>query len=503
MARDDKEKVVLKGQAAIDLWLQGRETWNKWVEENPVADVIFIGVDFRTYETVSFNGYIFPEGLVDFSNANFGNGTTSFQRADFGKGQVSFTHASFDKGYVSFYCAKFGEGEVDFLGVSFGNGDVIFTGANFGNGNVHFQFARFGKGKVKFSGIELKSGYFNISEVKFGDGDLIFSHSSFASSGVSFARSEFGNGKVDFEKVLFGSGNVSFAGAIFKNNDLNFSGINVGGNFEFNDISGSSNIKSLTFKFATFDGPVNFDRNTFNCVPDVTSTKFSHHFSLYNLSVNPKKRSKWKLPHILIERAIFFLFLAWFGERKKGLCKVLARKYGIRFEWLIRREADNVNDVNSLIRLKELAEANKDHQLALNLHIEEIKCSRWLRTPWYKLIVEFLFQKCSDYGRSIFRPIIYLFIVCLAFASIYDSASSKKDAWSDALLFSFSQMFSLIPSSKDARTESSRELYGTVVDGKVIVDIPNYVFGLAGLQSIASIALVFLVGLALRNRFRI
>lgn len=503
MARDDKEKVVLEGQAAIDLWLQGRDVWNKWVEENPVADVIFAGADFTGYKEVSFRLYKFPEGLVDFAEADFGNGSVYFWKTDFGKGHVCFTKAKFDKGLISFNCAKFDEGEVDFVATRFGNGDVHFSGTNFGRGNVHFQFSEFGKGRVNFSGTVLKSGYFNMSEVKFGDGDLIFSHSSFVEGGVNFSRSEFGFGKVNFEKVLFGSGNVSFSGVTFKNNDLNFSGINVGGKFEFNDISSLSKIKSLTFKFATFEGPVNFDRNTFNCVPDLSSTKFSHHFSLYNFNVFPKKRSKCRLCHTLINRAIFFLFLVWLGERKKELCRVLARKYSVRFEWLIRREADNENDVNSLIRLKELAEANKDHQLAIDLHVEELKCSRWVRTPWYKLLVEFLFQKCSDYGRSIFRPICSLAFLLLFFTTIYASASSKKDVWSDALLFSFSQMFSLIPSSKDARTESSKELYGAIVDDKLVVDIPNFVFWLAGIQSLASIALIFLVGLALRNRFRI
>ncbi len=43
---DAEERVVLEGQDAIDLWQQGRDAWNAWVAQNPVADIDFSGVDF-------------------------------------------------------------------------------------------------------------------------------------------------------------------------------------------------------------------------------------------------------------------------------------------------------------------------------------------------------------------------------------------------------------------------------------------------------------------------
>ena len=45
--------------------------------------------------------------------------------------------------------------------------------------------------------------------------------------------------------------------------------------------------------------------------------------------------------------------------------------------------------------------------------------------------------------------------------------------------------------------------HGTLVNDKLVVDIPHAVSAVAGFQSLASITLVFLIGLALRNRFRI
>ena len=43
---DAEERGVSEGQDAIDPWRQGRDAWNAWVAENPVADIDFSRVDF-------------------------------------------------------------------------------------------------------------------------------------------------------------------------------------------------------------------------------------------------------------------------------------------------------------------------------------------------------------------------------------------------------------------------------------------------------------------------
>lgn len=42
------DRVILKGEAALVLWRQRKEVWNQWVEDNPVADIDFSGVDRQT-----------------------------------------------------------------------------------------------------------------------------------------------------------------------------------------------------------------------------------------------------------------------------------------------------------------------------------------------------------------------------------------------------------------------------------------------------------------------
>ncbi|MBQ4837130.1 pentapeptide repeat-containing protein [Pseudoalteromonas luteoviolacea] len=527
MARDDNKKTILEGQAAINLWLEGVDVWNQWVADNPVADISFEDADFRQYDKVSFERYMFPKGHVNFSRAQFGKGDVYFDRARFGEGDVDFSsaqfgegdisfegaqfgngsayffsaqfgpgntdfsRAQFSKGIVNFDFAQFGEGDVNFFSTQFGEGDAYFYNTLFSRGNVYFYCAQFGEGNVSFEGAQFGQGFVNFYGTQFGTGDVYFDGVQFEQGDVSFYGTQFGEGTIGFSNVQFGEGDVSLASA------------KILGRLEFSNLVKVHKISGLSFKFTTFEGPVDMDGNEFHCIPDFTNTKLSHQLSLSHFSVKPKMRNKGKL----FVKTLIGLRQIWLGSQlrfsstKKAikLSRIMAKK----FPWLAQATAADRQDIDRLRRLKELAESNKHHKLALDLHIEEMKCSRWIETPWHQLFTEFLFQKLGNYGRSILRPILSLILLWLVCAPIYAVASNNKEISSDALIFSFSQMFSIIPSSKDARTESSQALYGTLIDGKLVVDVPHMVFAVAGVQSLASVALVFLIGLALRNRFRI
>ena len=133
--------IILAGDEAFDKWRHGKDAWNAWVEENPVADVSFADVDFSldvSQKITSFRGFKFPNGLVDFSGARFGKGLVSFSGARFGKGYVDFARADFGDGGVDFASAIFGDGDVDFLGASFGEGEVKFEDITF-HGKANFS----------------------------------------------------------------------------------------------------------------------------------------------------------------------------------------------------------------------------------------------------------------------------------------------------------------------------------------------------------------------------
>ncbi len=138
MAED--EEISLGPQEAVDLWKQGREVWNAWVAENPVADISFAGVGFNQYrglDTIPQNEWPFQSFCFPTGEKNFG--------------------------------ATFGQGDVRFWG-TFGNGrcqgSTPFGGhklcrATFGQGDVHSTFggdvAHFRPGRCKLSSARLSA----------------------------------------------------------------------------------------------------------------------------------------------------------------------------------------------------------------------------------------------------------------------------------------------------------------------------------------------------------
>ena len=97
------QRIKLEGQAAIELWQQGKDAWNHWVEEHPEADIDFSCVDFGRYRVTinnpipankwPFAGFQFPKGVVDFYGAKFGEGEVSLARTRI-QGDFHLSHAT-------------------------------------------------------------------------------------------------------------------------------------------------------------------------------------------------------------------------------------------------------------------------------------------------------------------------------------------------------------------------------------------------------------------------
>lgn len=520
MSSQTNKKVTLKGQDAIDLWQKGLEEWNQYVEDNPESDIDFSKCDFTNFNDVSFEEYMFPNGKVNFNFTKFGNGDVSFNDANFGDGDVSFVGAKFGDGYVGFHNANFGVGDVVFKVAKFGDGNVIFTGAKFGDGNVSFYDANFGDGNVDFDRAKFGDGNVEFRGAEFGDGDVSFIGAKFGNGHTVFSRTKFGDGDVEFGLAKFGDGVVNFTGAKFGGGDVGFNAVKFGeGNVLFNqaefgegdvafgyaiiegafiikNLKNCSLIKSLNFNFSTFNGPVNIEDNEFNCIPDFTNTKLTNQLNLEHFQTTPNKKNH---SNLLIPVFVFFYKALW-GQSLKFSYKKRAIKLARKFTIFNKTIISDKKDISRIRRLKELAETNKHHKLALDLHVEEIKSSRWIETTSKRtLFAEYLFQVFGDFGRSLQRPFLGLISTWVAFTPVYFYASNmggesfKK--LSDSAVFSFAQMLPLAPISRDAKKETLKSLYND--------DMPNWIIGIAGFQSLISIALVFLIGLALRNRFRI
>ncbi|GBL03154.1 pentapeptide repeat-containing protein [Glaciecola sp. KUL10] len=508
MCEQENKRIVLEGDEAIALWQAGKKEWNEWVNQHPVADVNFICVDFASFRTeekpdISFNQYNFPKGNVSFYGANFGKGDLRFERATFGEGDVDFSAATFGKGDLRFERATFGEGNVDFSAATFGKGDVVFYGATFGKGDVNFRCATFGEGDVDFRCATFGKGDVNFRCATFGKGDLRFEVATFGEGDLRFERATFGEGDVDFSNTTFGEGVVGFHGATFGDGDVSFSNTTFGdGDVSFSNTTFGdgkvylnvnhfgkgklllSNIKCQAISFesrhgkinkspvfdltafslrgATINGPLVLNNLAFNCIPDLRSTKLSHHVDMDGLEVRPaRERGNWKQ--------------------------------------LFTKTNNEETAQSKLRRLKEIAEQFKHHRQALKFNAQELQATRWTHNKsFFGNGLDILYSVTSDYGQSIKRPFLWLLVSWVSFATIFGFMSDKTimsfESINHMLGLSIINSLPFITIGKAFQIDILEKYELTLIDN---------IFIAMSFQNIVSLILIFLLGLGLRNQFRI
>jgi hypothetical protein len=476
-----EDKITLKGEAALALCRQGKAAWNQWVEDNPDVDVDFYWVDFgkeRNEETtdIDFKGFKFPKGGVSFRSALFGEGNVSFNKAQFGEGNVDFCYAQFGVGTVDFSYSQFGNGNVYFSDTQFGDGWVNFTGIQLGKGKAYFVQAQFGIGPINFSLAQFGEGEVAFINASFGEGQVNFGGTEFGGGNVDFSGAHFNGGNIDFSNTKFRGGNITFIATQFGKGNVNFQGANFGnGTVCFNQATfeGSANFSllvnigladSLSFKGASFDKNLDLSGNILSCVVDLTGTKTVNHVSLDDLHC--------QLPVERIKRGPF-----------------------------VFNKAQDPDDIARLRRLKEIAENNKDHERALAFHADEMRAKRWHKNSTRTgPLFDYTFDKLSNYGRSELRPLVWLSVLWFLFGCYYFLVSGNVwiDAgkkFAEAMAFSGSQMLPIVPGSRVASMEGLTILFFNNLSP--LLHLVTFI------QSIMSLMLIFLIGLALRNRFRL
>ncbi|MEL6738303.1 MAG: hypothetical protein AAFO28_05215, partial [Pseudomonadota bacterium] len=172
--------------------------------------------------------------------------------------------------------------------------------------------------------------------------------------------------------------------------------------------------------------------------------------------------------------------------------------------------AEHPEDSQRFRKLKELAVANRNHAKALEFHALEIQTARGNGTTWWQDGLQFFYWLLSDYGRSVVRPLIGIAVTVLAFAALFwdlrkDGRSVPPEfeaQWCDiqpglltALTYSFSNMLAFIPTGRTAKQQGEDFLFGKTVPDEIIL--------LAGTQTVLAVILLFLLGLGLRNTFRV
>tara|TARA_B100001989_G_scaffold250351_1_gene227303 strand:- start:1170 stop:2777 length:1608 start_codon:yes stop_codon:yes gene_type:complete len=527
--RDSKE--------LITIWEQGKDIWNAWRRPLGEFNCDFSSFDFNKYlpngVNIDFAYFEFPTGEVNFNNAKFGNRKINFNNTKFGNGDFHFSGAA---GKISFFNANFGSGNkvfsgkisesknVDFNKVIFGDGDVDFSSASFGAGIVNFSKTNFGagtkdfstdfgQGSVLFSDSNFGNGDVKFKEAKFENGNVTFLNSSFGKGDVDFAAAKFGKGEINFSNIDFGHGNVIFSNVDFGHGNVIFSKTKFNGMALFTNLSSLKDIKSFSFKYATFDGPLDIscaEGEVFPCLVDLTHTKTSHHVSVSGLNCTLPRKS----------------ICNYFAKKRRWLYR-----YGVKYipckcmrlnilrlifiifpngDWASKKVAIDQADIDRARRLKELAEANKDHNKAKEFHILEMQASRDFKPSCcifsaysFLLKSEFWYEKLSDYGRGILRPLFWLIGVAFLGAFVYLLASPFKIGFKtflQSLGFSFSQMFAFIPSSRSARENLGNSLFCSSGQD---CPIPEWIYFFTFSQSLFTFILLFLLGLGLRHRYRI
>lgn len=529
---------ILEGESALELWRKGAEAWNAWINNNPDWYINFSDIDF--------SGEHDKDGMLSFAAYDFGEGDVSFARTSFGEGNVTFFRAKFKGNEISFREANFGEGQIDFLGAEFGNSnvsffhttfrseEVSFLGASFGTGSIDFHGTDFGNSGVTFAGIDFGAGYVDFNEAIFGSGDVNFTHVVFGEGEVQFIDTTFGNCDVDFDGARFEQCNLDFSRAKFGDGFLNFNGATFdGGWVDFSETDFGTGLIDFTksqfsegdliFTKARFgDGALVFNRVTAPALFFNPETFQSSRIEAQGLTVT--KLAIFALPECANTLRSFDLFGSSFdgplfltgklniipdlratrSSNQVELSGLEVKLHGPsgkkKFLRCFSAISKDRKVSERLRRLKEIAESNKDHQAALRFAADENRARRWTETSWLGSGLDLAFSGLSNYGQSILRPFLWLgFFFALGVILYFASATEKCLGWLTTLkqsaLLSISNSLAFLPQSRDLRTATLGRLYSGGADFWV----DSIMIG----QGALSFIFLFLIGLGLRNRFRL
>tara|TARA_R110001583_G_scaffold187771_1_gene349269 strand:+ start:588 stop:1955 length:1368 start_codon:yes stop_codon:yes gene_type:complete len=455
MDKSNQHRVpTLARDEAFKLWHQGVEAWNSWVEMNPKYNIDFSNLNFipikknphNNEEYIPFDGFRFPEGNVNFKGAKFRGGFVTFSGVNFDNTSVDFSRAIFDCIRVSFVGTKFGRA-AHFGAIDFNDTSVDFRDAKFFGNIAHFTSAKFGKGFVHFGNTDFGNANVDFRSAQFGEGNTYFDSTDFSKATLNFKNAKFAGGDIGFIKTKFPTENLSF--------EL----IDCKGCFIVSDVNKKG---AISFKGASFYNIVSFERFTLDTVLDLVGTKLSHQLSLHGFSCRLRRNRDWRN--------------LWF------------------------KIACDTEDIARLNRLKELAENNKHHALALRLHADEHRAQRWNTIGLFGSFIDIIFSAVCNYGQSIKRPFLIWLATIPMFAFFYAKLSEAFEltcaSVSEVLILSATNSLPFITSSKAMREIILTRLFDMEVQ-------LNYLSLIVMSQGIVSVIFIFLIGLGLRNRFRL
>jgi uncharacterized protein YjbI with pentapeptide repeats len=306
--------------------------------------------------------------------------------------------------------------------------------------------------------------------------DTNFSQAKF-SSYAFFGAAAFSDA-ADFRSATF-SKHVDLASATFSS-DANFSSATFSGFAMFSEatFSGFASFRKATFssdahfRSATFYGGVYFSEATFSGSANFINTKFTANTNFADA------RFEREVPDF--RGATMHEATEW---------------HGVTWPKPSRNKADAQDQVYAYERLKQEMERLKKYEDEQNFFRRELRARRrlvWtLSGPWF---LNFVYQVSSDYGNSLVRPLLWLFGVFAIGIGIFGRAPLYCGAPMPIKLaakLSFANIFVFLPDKREI-----------MMTAKMVECLSNTTQAVSAVQSLLSVVLLFLLGLALRNRFR-
>jgi len=431
------------------------------------TDTIFSTlVDFkgaRFLKDVSFRDSTFDQ-KVDFTGTTF-SAYPNFNNVEFSS-EVTFNNATFSS--TTFIKTKF-------------QGDALFKNAEF-TGYTNFENAEFDK-KAVFKG---SSFLLREPETENFLRKLESERSVFPPECVIFKETKFTE-KADFTRAVF-SEDATFELAIFRK-EAQFTKATFEAKAEFTsaEFNGPTIFTSIKFEedsifhSTIFDHAIDFRNTKFKSTTDFTNTYFKTvpQFQGSELHVDTiwdKNPDLWPKPPDYINDP---------KEKDKEKQKTDSAD-----------QAETAERIWSSLKFQMSRLMRHDDELfffAKELEARAVVEGKTIPYRFYKI--------SSDLGRSIGRPAIILLAMLAVFTLIY------------TLILSLTKEPSLYVVSYDLWLESLKKAFKiSLVNSVPFVGLQNYVyetgmsvyiFVLGIFQSLSSAAMLFLIGLGIRNRFRI
>jgi uncharacterized protein YjbI with pentapeptide repeats len=390
-------------------------------------------------------GLLFP-GNATLRGATF-SGVADLQGATF-SGYADLQGATFS-GYADLQGATF-SGYADLQGATFA-GDAFFLGATF-SGYADLQGATFA-GNAFLRGVTF-SGYADIQGATFsGYADI---------QGATFS------GTADIEGATFSS-DANLSGATFSG-DANFSGAKF------------SRTHQADFSYATFKGKTKFLNAELEGETSFANAVFEQHPpSFHGAKLN---------------EGVAFHGVRWPDPPTVPAPPTLplkddeAEQAQREFE---RAKETAQSHVYNYQRLKQLMEGLKKHEDELNFFAMEMAAQRVVDGKWsLRGILNGLYGAVSDYGRSILRPALAFFPFFAFSAPVFEQSARIGEGCApltgaQAAGVSLATFLSVLPGLKDTINYKCLNSFATFT---------------AGFNAVVGAVLLFLIGLALRNRFR-